>query len=767
MDSRYLKAEEKAGKNSEARPKSLLLVEDEDKHAELIRKAFRESKSEWKLYRVATLKAALEWLREVETKLPFVVVADYRLPDGTGLDIAGEAKSPEELGFPLIIMTGQGSEQLAVRSFKSGAMDYMVKRTEWLQELPWTVERVLREWDTITERKAAVEALQESEERYRLLFENSVSAIVYYDTEGKCVLVNQQAITNFGEKAKDIIGKSLYDLFPKEVADFHLQRFTKIMNEGTGAEFEDALPLTDGEHWFSSNVQPVKDTSGKIIGILSISNDITKHKLAEDTLKDSEERFRMMFENMSNAVAVYEAVDEGTDFIFKDFNRAGEMIEGIKREDLIGKSVLEIFSGVVDSGLFGVIQRVWQTGISEHHPLSFYVDERIVGWRENYVYKLPRGEIVAIYEDVTERKRAEELIRNAEQDWRHSFNSLEDVMLMIDKDYNIEKINDEGLKLLGKCKEEVIGQKCYQVISGADSPSEDCPCIKSRETKKVESFDLYEKRSGKYFSVKNSPVFDEKGEIIKFVDIWRDISERKRMEMELEQFVKELEAKNAEMERFTYTVSHDLKAPLLTIQGFATLLQDDLKQDERENEDSYLRYIADGAKKMGHLLDDLLQLSRIGRVVNPPEDVPFGEIVREAQAQIPEQLKTSGLEIVVADDLPAVHVDHLRIAEMLVNLISNSINYMGAQPHPKIEIGYRVDGEETVFFVRDNGIGIEESEHEKVFELFYRVDNSINKGTGAGLAIVKRIVEVHGGRIWIESKAGKGCTVCFTLPFCS
>jgi len=237
--------------------------------------------------------------------------------------------------------------------------------------------------------------------------------------------------------------------------------------------------------------------------------------------------------------------------------------------------------------------------------------------------------------------------------------------------------------------------------------------------------------------------------------------------MEREQFVKELEAKNAEMERYTYTVSHDLKAPLLTIQGFATLLQDDLKQDERENEDSYLRYIADGAKKMEHLLDDLLQLSRIGRVVNPPEDVPFREIVREAQAQIAAPLKTSGLEIVVADDLPAVHVDRLRIAEMLVNLISNSINYMGAQPHPKIEIGYRMDGEETVFFVRDNGIGIEGSEHEKVFELFYRVDNSINKGTGAGLAIVKRIVEVHGSRIWLESKAGKGCTVCFTLPICS
>ena len=280
MESRYLKAEEKAGKISEAMPKSLLLVEDDDKHAELIRKAFRESKSEWNIYRVATLKAALEWLQEAETKPPFVVVAGYRLPDGTGLDIAGEAKSPEELGFPLIILTGQGSEQLAVRSFKSGAMDYMVKQTEWLQELPWTVEHVLREWDTITERKAAVEALQESEER-----------------------------------------------------------------------------------------------------------------------------FRMMFENMSNAVAVYEVIDEGRDFIFKDFNQSAEKLEDMKRKDLIGKSLLDVFSRAVDFGLLDVFQRVWRTGNPEHHPISLYNDERIVGFRENYVYKLPSGEIVAIYEDVTKRKR--------------------------------------------------------------------------------------------------------------------------------------------------------------------------------------------------------------------------------------------------------------------------------------------------------------------------------------------------------------------------
>jgi len=141
--------------------------------------------------------------------------------------------------------------------------------------------------------------------------------------------------------------------------------------------------------------------------------------------------------------------------------------------------------------------------------------------------------VIVISRDITELMQVWKLLRNAEEDWRDLFNSLEDVMLIIDRDYNIEDINEVGLKLLGKSKEEVIGKKCYQIISGADSPAEECPCRKSLETKKVESLDRYEERFGKYYSIHSSPIFDENGEIIKFVDLRVDITERKRAEQEL------------------------------------------------------------------------------------------------------------------------------------------------------------------------------------------------------------------------------------------
>lgn len=227
---------------------------------------------------------------------------------------------------------------------------------------------------------------------------------------------------------------------------------------------------------------------------------------------------------------------------------------------------------------------------------------------------------------------------------------------------------------------------------------------------------------------------------------------------------KELEVKNAELERFTYTVSHDLKSPLITIKGFAGALQKDIATGRHDRLASDLTRITDAADKMTSLLNDLLELSRVGRMINPPVRVAMGDIVADALTRLAGVLKEHTVTVTVASDLPTVTADQPRLVEVMQNLIENAVKYRGEQQAVRIDVGCRSDNGETIFFVRDNGIGIDSRYHENIFGLFNKLDTQ-SEGTGIGLALVRRIIELHGGRIWVESAGvGQGSTFCFTLP---
>jgi signal transduction histidine kinase len=243
-----------------------------------------------------------------------------------------------------------------------------------------------------------------------------------------------------------------------------------------------------------------------------------------------------------------------------------------------------------------------------------------------------------------------------------------------------------------------------------------------------------------------------------------ELAERKRVEAEREKVIKELEAKNTELEQFTYTVSHDLKSPLITISGFVGLLEADAESGNMEKFKGDLQRIQDATEKMQRLLNELLELSRIGRIVNPPSDTPFAKIVEDALSLTRGRLMAGHIQVDVEKDLPTVHGDRPRLVEVLQNLIDNAAKFMGDQTTPRIEISARKHGDEQVFVVKDNGIGIEPAYRERVFGLFDKLDPH-SEGTGVGLALARRIVEVHGGRIWVESEGrGSGSMFCFTLP---
>lgn len=247
-----------------------------------------------------------------------------------------------------------------------------------------------------------------------------------------------------------------------------------------------------------------------------------------------------------------------------------------------------------------------------------------------------------------------------------------------------------------------------------------------------------------------------------FAGIVRDISDLKAAQAAREQLIAELEVKNAELERFTYTVSHDLKSPLITIKGFVGQLERSVDAGKMDRFRIDVARIAAAADKLRTLLDDVLELSRIGRVVHPPEDVPLDAVVAETLELLDAPIRQRGAAISVATGMPVVRADRTRLREIVQNLVENALKF--SVDTPRIEIGARPDGGFAVCHVRDHGQGIEPRYVDRIFGLFEQLDRDAS-GTGIGLALVRRIVEVHGGKAWGESEGpGTGTTMYFSLP---
>lgn len=226
----------------------------------------------------------------------------------------------------------------------------------------------------------------------------------------------------------------------------------------------------------------------------------------------------------------------------------------------------------------------------------------------------------------------------------------------------------------------------------------------------------------------------------------------------------ELERQNAELERFTYSVSHDLRAPLVTIKGFVGLLQRDLEAGKTDAVSGDIRQISDATDNMARQLDELLELSRVGRLVNPPVEINLTEMVRSVVAMFSESIAENGIEVSIDETMPVAYGDAGRIFEVFQNLIGNAIKFVKRNEKPVIEIGAEISEDRVLCHVRDNGIGIENDFLERIFNLFERLDPRI-EGTGIGLALARRIVEFHDGSIWAESAGlGEGSTFWFSLP---
>ena len=371
--------------------------------------------------------------------------------------------------------------------------------------------------------------------------------------------------------------------------------------------------------------------------------------------------------------------------------------------------------------------------------------------------------------DITERKQSEKALRQAEEKYRSIVEYAIYGIYQSSPEGRYLSVNTAMARIYGYDSPEemllTVTDIAAQIYLNASDRAEFSRILQTDGA--VYGFEARNrKKDGSIIWVASNArsVKDEQGHILYYEGTVEDISERKAASAERERLLNELSTKNAELERFVYTVSHDLKAPLVTIVGFLGYLEEDLKTGDADAFHKDMDRIYRATFKMQDLLQDLLDLSRIGRMMNEPADVSFDTLVTEALELTQGRLQERGVQIDIHPGMPHVYGDAKRLLELIQNLIDNAAKYMGEQLEPHIEIGCngREDGM-PVFFVRDNGMGIAPEHHEQIFGLFNKLDPKA-EGTGIGLALVKRIVEFHGGRIWVESEVGKGSTFFFTLP---
>jgi two-component system sensor kinase FixL len=364
-----------------------------------------------------------------------------------------------------------------------------------------------------------------------------------------------------------------------------------------------------------------------------------------------------------------------------------------------------------------------------------------------------------------QRKRANEALRESEQRLSTIFAASPDCIYLSDTEGRVLDANPTLLELVGLSLEQMQERNVLDFFAG-DNPGELLQAASrlqaGEEVRGLEAKAKLATGEMRDYEMHAIPL-KEKRVVTAILSVARDITERKRAEEERERLLAELEAKNRELNSFVYTVSHDLKAPLVSLDGFSSMLQKECYDQLGEQGQHYLDRLQANVSHMDDLIMHLLELSRIGRVVGPTVEIDVAALVREVQEDLAVKLEEVEAELVVQEPLPTIRADRTRIRQVFTNLIDNAVKFRSEERPLRIEVGCQEEGGFHRFHVSDNGIGIVSQYQEQVFKPFQQLEAE-TEGVGMGLALVKKIVEHHGGRVWVESELGQGAAFCFTLP---
>jgi PAS domain S-box-containing protein len=610
-------------------------------------------------------------------------------------------------------------------------------------------------------------------------------AIFMLDPKGRVTSWNTGAECLHGYRAEEVKGRN-FSMFYNAEDIRRGQPERGLRNAAAEGRFhEECVRLAKGgkQFWADVVITALRDPGGSLRGFAQVTRDVTARKVAEERLSGNEALKTAILNAAPDAI-----ISINHEGLLQEWNLGAERIFGFSRAEALGQPVDDlIFPGALREAYEGGLANYLLTGavslVGKPIELKLRRANGSEFCAEMAISRIPTEEparCTALIRDITERKQAETELRQSEERFRLLVEGVKDYAIyMLDPHGRVATWNEGAERLEGYTAREVLGEHLSIFFPSDDNGRRAAET--ALENAKLEGRALNEgwrvRKDGSHFWSEGiiTALRDESGQLRGFAKVAHDITPAKEAEEEIQRLnaqlesrvverTAQLEAANQELEAFSYSVSHDLRAPLRHILGYVEILQATAAGTLDEESRHHLQTIARATTQMGQLIDALLEFSRMGRVEMRSERVSLAALVEEARRDLRGENKGREIDWRVGD-LPEVQGDPLMLRQAIVNLLSNAIKYTGTRAKPKIEIGAKHGGREVTLFVRDNGVGFDMDYADKLFGVFQRFHRDTEfEGTGIGLANVRRIIHRHGGRAWAESKKDKGSTFYLTIP---
>ncbi len=612
----------------------------------------------------------------------------------------------------------------------------------------------------ITDRKTAEQDLKASEAKFRTLFHGAAIPLCYVDSHGAMVDINAKFTQVFGYTATDI--PTLEDWWTAAYPDpAYRKKVIAAWEASVEAAEADHTDIQPGEYQVTCKNGEVRDV---IISGTAFDGQFLATFIDLTDLKQAEERFENFFNLVSDMLCIADINGR-----FRRVNPAARDILGYSVNELLEKPFLEFVHPEDREKTLQVIQDHLEQGRDVINFQNRYICKNgSVKWLEWTAHPdLDRGVSFSVARDCTERMNMENALKESELWMRNIFNSLQEAVLVVSPRRDLINLNRAARDIFGYTAEELYDRPTDILHVDQAHFSEFGRRIQAAFDKGIPAeFEFLAKRkNGEVFPTEHTvtQLKDEGGAVLGIVSVVRDISERKKSEKEMQEMVAELERSNTELQQFAYVASHDLQEPLRAIAGFLQLLQARCGDRLDEKGHHYIDRSVGAAQRMQNLINDILKLSRVNTGGQQFVMTDLNAVLNRTLDDMKPTIRNTGAQITSAK-LPEAPVDAHQIQSVFQNLIHNALKYIEDRP-PVVEIGCEESDDVFCISVKDNGIGIDPKFHDRIFLVFQRLHTRKEyPGTGLGLALCKKILERHGGKIWVDSEPEKGSVFYFTLP---